>query len=219
MKGIIVGMVAFTIASQFAVRAQVIEFKRYNIESGIVEYTLSGMQSGTSTLYFDQYGMREASYEETTMEMMGMSQETETVNYLDGVWQYTWDKKTNSGTKIKNTMLASLVDNAEEADLVEVGYEMLEAMGGVKIGEESVLDKPCEIWEVSQMGTKIWVWEGITMKSQTSMMGFTINRVATSLQAGAAIPEEMVAIPDDIEFKEVQMPAQFQNMMNNPNND
>jgi hypothetical protein len=29
----------------------------------------------------------------------------------------------------------------------------------------------------------------------------------------------MVAIPDDIEFKEVQMPAQFQNMMNNPNND
>lgn len=214
---------SFTIFLLFAcfilLKGQVDDFKRYSLESGIVEYILSGMQVGTSTLYFDNYGMQEASYENAVMEMMGIRQETESVNYLDGYWQYNWDKKNNTATKIKNTALANIVENAEDGDLHEAGLEMLKAMGGEKIGNENILGKPCDIWEVKQMGTKIWVWKGVTLKSVTNMMGFTMIREAKSFEADASVPPEKLSLPEGVEFNEVSMPAQVQDMMNNYNDD
>lgn len=49
------------------------EVHRYKIRSGIVEYKLSGVQTGSETIYFDRWGMREAKYSQAETKMMNMS--------------------------------------------------------------------------------------------------------------------------------------------------
>lgn len=193
--------------------AQTKDFKRYSIESGIVEYELTGIQVGQATLYFDNYGMVEATYEKAVMDAMGFRRDIEFVNYLDGYWQYNWDKIINSATKMKNTILADIIENAEDGDLAEAGMVMLKAMGAEKIGEEVLLGKACDIWEVQQLGTKLWVWKGVTLKSNMNMMGMIINRVATSIAPDAPIPSDKISLPEGVEFLELTMPTQLQDRM------
>lgn len=181
--------------------AQSHEFKRYAIKSAIVEYQLTGMQTGTSITYFDNYGMQEATYEKALVDVFGVKQETETANYLNGYWQYNIDLLTNSGTKTKNTFLESLVENSD-GDLEEPGLEMFRSMGGKMTGTEELLGKSCNVWELESMGTKVWVWKNIPLKSETEMMGLTILRTAIRLEENIDIPQEMLKIPDNIEFTE-----------------
>jgi cell division protein FtsB len=188
----------------FTVAAQTKEYKRYSMKSAIVNYEMSGLQNGTAKLYFDDYGMKEATYETATLEMYGIKKETETVNYLNGYWQYNLDKKANSATKSKNTMLESIVEGSEDGDLVEVGLEMFEAMGGKKTGHEEIIGKPCEIWELQSMGTKVWVWKNIPLRSETDIMGIKIIRVATDVDENADIPSGKIEIPTDIVFMEIE---------------
>jgi len=184
--------------------AQTHDFKRYSIKSAIVEYKLSGNQTGTAITYFDNYGMEEATYELSVFDLFGERQETETVNYLQGYWQYNLDLKTNTGTKTKNTILESLVESSD-GNLEQVGLEIFKSMGGKKVGTEEILGKPCDVWELASMGTKVWVWKNIPLKSETEMMGMEIIRSATSLQENIDIPLGKMEIPTGIEFKEIEI--------------
>lgn len=187
-----------------AVVTQTTEFKRYKIKSAIIEYELSGMQTGTAITYFNNYGMQEASYEMAVSEMFGETQKSETVSYLDGFWQYSLDKLTNKGTKAKNTILESLVENSD-GDLESIGRKMFSSMGGEFKGKEELLGKNCDVWELVSMGTKIWVWKNIPLKSETKMMGFTITRTATKVEINVEIPPEKLAIPSGVDFVEVKI--------------
>jgi hypothetical protein len=182
--------------------AQTNVFKRYKIKSAIVEYELSGNQTGTATLYFDNFGMQEATYESSVLEIYGDSQQLETVSYLLGFWQYTLDVEAGTGTKTKNTVLESLVMNSD-GDLEQLGLKMFRSMGGKLSGTEEMLGKTCDVWELKSMGTKIWVWKNIPLKSVTEMMGLNIIRTAISLQENVVIPAEKLEIPSEIDFMEV----------------
>lgn len=194
-----------------SVMAQSHDFKRYAIKSAIVEYELSGMQTGTSTTFFDNYGMQEATYEEAIVDMFGDKQEIKTVSYLNGYWQYNLDLQTNTGTKTKNADLESLVENSD-GDLEQLGLEMFKSMGGKLIGQEKLLGKTCDLWELESLGTKVWVWKNIPLQSETEMMGLTILRKAISLKEGVGIPLEKLKVPDGIEFTEVDS-NNFNNLM------
>ncbi len=196
----------------YSVSAQTKEFKRYSMKSGIVKYEISGMQNGTAEMYFDDFGMKEATYEKAVIEMYGIKQQSESVNYLQGYWQYNIDKLTNSATKTKNTILESIVENSEDGDLVVIGKEMFISMGGKLIGEEDVIGKLCEIWELESLGTKVWVWENIPLRTETNMMGISIIRIATSVEENADVAASKLEIPTDIEFKEIDL-GEVQKMM------
>lgn len=47
-----------------------VKFKRYGIKSGIVEYESTGSVTGTTILYFDDWGNKEAKFEKTEIKMM-----------------------------------------------------------------------------------------------------------------------------------------------------
>ena len=192
--------------------AQTKEFKRYSMKSGVVKYEISGMQNGTAEMFFDDFGMKEATYENTVIEMYGIKQESKSINYLQGYWQYNIDQISNSATKTKNTILESIVENSEDGDLVVIGQEMFKSMGGTLIGEEDVIGKPCKIWELKSMGTKVWVWENVPLKTETNMMGISILRIATSVEKNADVPASKLEIPSDIEFQEIDL-GKIQEMM------
>ena len=78
------------------------KMKRYGIKQACIEYTVSGSQTGTEILYFDNYGLREAKYEKKTIKMGPITQEEDKVTYLeDGVTQYIVNRKDGTGTKTK----------------------------------------------------------------------------------------------------------------------
>lgn len=59
------------------------KMKRYGLKKACIEYTISGkMQSGTETLYFDNWGAQEAKFNKTKIKITGFTQETNTVTYL-----------------------------------------------------------------------------------------------------------------------------------------
>jgi len=180
-------------------------YQRYVDKSGIIEYEVTGYQSGTETLYFDDYGVREAKYKDLTMEMFGVKQKTNQIEYLDGYMQYTINLDDNTGTKIENTMLKQMVESSEGNDLGELGKKMLVSMGGEKLGEEQFLGKKCEVWQLLSMGTKVWIWNYIPLKTEMDMMGMKITYKATNVQINVSIPNDKIGIPSNIEFREIDM--------------
>jgi len=200
---ILVGIILFFNSS--ALTAQTKDYKRYKLKSAIIKFQQSGTLEGTAILYFDDYGMKEATHEEGEMAMFGIKQESKTVNYLHGFMQYNMDMINKTATKTKNTILQSLVENSESSDLEEIGMEMFKQMGGEKVGKEDIIGKPCEIWELKQMGTKVWIWNGIPLRTETDMMGIKLIKVATNIKANVSIPPDKIEIPPDIEFKEIDM--------------
>lgn len=165
--------------------------KRYQIASGMVEYTLSGAQNGTEILYFTDYGMREAKYSHTEIKVGTFTQKTNRVTILEGATIYTIDLDNNTGTKIENPFYKKF----EGQDATEVGERMLRDMGGQKIGTESFLGKMCEVWEIQKLGSKMWVWSGIPLKNETRFAGMQSFVVATKLEPNAQIPPAKLALP------------------------
>lgn len=68
-------------------------------EQGMVEMKMDMMgMPATMTLYFDDYGKRQATY--VAMEMMGKKMETATL--MEGGFTTTWEAESKSGKKMKS---------------------------------------------------------------------------------------------------------------------
>lgn len=187
--------------------------KRYGLKKAHIEYKVDGtMQSGTEDLYFDDWGKREAKYSILKISMGGFSQETKSVTYTEGSWMYTVDLSTNTGTKSENPFLK----NMDQEDLQDLGKDMMVKMGGKKIGEESVLGKSCEVWEVANMSSKVWVWNWIPLKTEVNMGG--MKMVYTATKISDSFDEKKLNKPD-ITYKDagnmMDMMNKFKNFKKN----
>jgi len=155
--------------------------KRYSIKQGYVEYNISGkLFSGNEKLYFDNYGLREAKYTQQLVKAMGMTQKNHTATFVDyrgDAVIYTYDFQTKSGTRTENPMKHVMQEN----DPQELGRNMMMQMGGKKTGTGTVLGKSCEIWEIKNMGTRIWLWNWVPLKTVTNMMGMQMTIEATKI--------------------------------------
>jgi len=174
--------------------------KRYQIKSGVVEYTLSGTRKGTETIYFENWGMREAKYTKAELSVAGFTQKQNTLTLMDGGYTYNIDLDTRTGTKMETPLLKEIAAN--QKDLTEAGEKMMKSMGGVKIGTEVVLGKTCDVWEIKNMKSKTWVWKGVPLKTQVSMPSMEMTIMATKLDEGAAIAADKFTIPSDVKIND-----------------
>ncbi len=166
------------LVNAIAVAQNKASLKRYNQESGTIEYTITGnMMNGNEILCYAKFGWFEAKYTNTEVKVAGFSQKTNTVAYLEGSTIYTVDLNTNTGTKMEN----SFMKNLEGKDLQDAGKQMLIDMGGKKIGNETFLGKNCEVWEIKSMGSKTWFWNWMPLKIDVNMMGQQITYTATKI--------------------------------------
>lgn len=189
-------------------------FKRYGVKSVIIEYTLSGVQTGTETVYIDGWGKREARYTQADINMMGQIIKANRLTLLEGEWIYAIDLDKKSGTKIKNPMFEMAAANHPPGgDLTQMGIDMIKQMGGEKIGSEEIAGKTCEVWEVKSMATKSWLWNMVPLKTEAIMGDMQMSSTATKVEEGAPVPEDKFHIPSDIqmisgpEFAQMMQPA------------
>ena len=179
--------------------------KRFGIKSGVIEYIITGSQEGTKTLYFDSWGMRQAEYTRSVLSVGGFTKSLNLVNIIDGEFQYMINIDQNSGTKTRNPILKSIEQLKDQKGFNEFGEQMLLSLGANKIGSESFLGKDCDVYEMKSTGTKIWVWEWLTLKSETKSGGININLTATRINEGGSVSPEKFRIPEKVVLNEVDI--------------
>ena len=190
-------------SSSMAMKLSSDEFKRYGFKSGIIEYEFSGeMQSGTEKLYFDNWGMIEAKYLDIEVGIMGLTQKQKTMTLLKGDSTWSYDYATGRLTRIKTPMWEGMKKQAQNGDLEEVGMNFIKQMGGEKVGSETVAGKNCDIWDIPNMLSKTWLWEGLPLKTVAGAQGMQITQTATSVQVDVTVPKDKFEIPDEVEPQE-----------------
>ena len=179
--------------------------KRYGIKSGVIEYLITGSQEGTKTLYFDNWGMRQAEYTRSVLSFGGFTKSLNLVSIIDGEYQYMINIDQNSGTKTRNPILKSIEQLKDQKGFNEFGEQMLLSMGANKIGSDNFLGKDCDVYEMKNTGTKLWVWEWLTLKSETKSGGLNINVTATRINEGGSVPAEKFKVPEKVVLNEVDL--------------
>ena len=185
--------------------------KRYNIESGIINYStsISGTVAnstvtgaGTVQLYFEKWGARELENEEST---------TTTVVIIPISNKKVTDISTIHNTsKIDNEMIYVVDYNAQtiftksdpliefmrlyDYDAAEAGKKMLISMGGVQSDNEKFKGYDCEVW--TTLGSTSWIYKGVTLKIVSTISDITISQEATDIKFNVAVNDSYFKLPD-----------------------
>jgi hypothetical protein len=179
--------------------------KRYSIKSGRIEYEISGSQVGTKSLYFDKWGMRQAEYTRSVISVGGFTKLLNLANIIDGDFQYIINMDQKSGTKTKNPILKQIEELKYEKNYNEFGEQMLLKLGAEKIGNDKFMGKDCAVYEMKSTGTKMWIWNWLTLKSETNSGGISINLKAVKIEEGGRIPGDKFAVPEGVVLNEVDI--------------
>ncbi len=179
--------------------------KRYGVKSGIIEYDLSGIQEGTKTLYFDDWGMRQAEYTRSVISVNGYTKAINLVNIIDGEYQYTINLDQKTGTKTRNPIIKEMEELKYEKGFNEFGEQMILKMGAEKIGSDNFLGKDCGVYEIKKSDTKLWVWDWIILKSEIKSGRIDISTTATKIQTDVQVPSAKFALPEKVVLNEVDL--------------
>ena len=172
-----------------------IKYKRYKYKSGFIEYKFTGDQTGSETLYFDDYGMKVAKYTNATLKFGKAVTPINKLDLIKNGYQFIIDLLTNTGNRTPDPTLNSL-EEGEEHDLTKLEEETLIELGAMKIGTEVVAGKKCDVWEMPNINMKIWLWEGFTLRNTTKIPGLSeINLVAWDVKMDIPVPEDKFRIP------------------------
>lgn len=175
------------------------ETKRYEIKSGIIEYTISGggnmmgiqtQIDGKGKTLFKKWGEVELREETSKSVIMGREEQTHQTTKIDHDKVYIVDYEQKTIHQYDHTMLMP----SEHKDLAKSAKDMILSMGGTKTGEESILGNLCEVWEAKHM--KLWLHKGIMLKSKVRIMGRTHTTEATNIQFNISVSDEDLKLPD-----------------------
>lgn len=174
--------------------------KRYPFRSAIIELRYGGSASGKQMIYIDDFGQKETTIDSLTMKMMDMEMPNYKMQIRRGDSLYEIDYVRGIASKGANPLSA----NDEKA--VAVSGDSLAAGMGMKkqAREEVVAGQPCAVWISEQMGTKAWLWNNITLKSQATIGGDTILLDAVSVSLDVPVPAEQFVPPGDIHYTTVE---------------
>jgi hypothetical protein len=186
----------------FSTNADALDLKKYKIKSGIIEYKIEGSTKGTEILYFDDWGLREAKETKTQMRIFGIKTETNTLNINDKDWSYNIDLKEKTGTKSSNDLMKDIIGKISEEEAEQYGEIMYKELDARKVGNETVLGKNCEVWEIRKLNSKVWIYEQVPLKMEVDMLGKT-TYTATKFEANASVPSSKFEVPKGIKITEL----------------
>lgn len=187
----------------------------YSIKSGYVEYELTGSTVGTKKLWWDNYGSlsRTEINATTTTKMFGIKNEdvanSITIINNDRYWTINLDE--NSGmTGSIDAASALITEGMTEAEKEEYVESVMESLGGEVKGQETIHGVVCDIYEV--FGAQTWIYEGISLKSDVSVMGIENFEMSTNFEKNIIVSSDKFVAPEGIEYTD--MDAMEKNMYN-----
>ncbi len=171
---------------------------KYEIKSGIVEYKTQTMGTNVvQTLYFDDYGAKEAN--EIAMEIAGIKSNTRSITKDD--YMYNLDLTTKTGTKTK-----TFATSDADINFSELTDEMVKRMNLQKVGSEDFAGKTCDKYTIDykdlSMKGSFLVWKGVPLKSEVDLSTIHTTMEAKNFQENVAVPAEKFEIPADFNITE-----------------
>lgn len=89
--------------------------------------------------------------------------------------------------------------------LIQSGKDLVKALGGKVIGNDSVLGKPCEAWDFPRLMGTVCFWKGLALRTVIGLPGMESAHRAVDLYLGP-IPESHVVVPSDVQIVERETP-------------
>ncbi|MDY0051368.1 MAG: hypothetical protein RBR65_02400 [Aliarcobacter sp.] len=169
---------------------------RYEIKSGMVEYEIVGEGdisgtsvaiSGTSKLYFKDFGNVELTDEKIQQTMMKETEEERTVSKIIADKVYTVDFT----DEVIYTQKIVLDD--EDLTFNVKNAEAFISMGAKKLGVEKILAYDCDVWQLGE--DKIWVYNSVPLKLVTKSLGLIQIQEAKLAVFNITIKEEKFKLP------------------------
>jgi len=178
-------------------------------KQGTVEMKMEMMgMTPTMTLYFDDYGKKQATY--TMLEMMGKKMEN--VTLLDGGFATSWDNSTKTGTKAKADgrsggpieLIAGLTD-ARKKSLNYKEIESRELLGNTASG-----------FSIDSGGAemKVWHYKGVPLLIEMNASGQLMKITATRIDFDTPVPAGKFVVPADVKISDAgSMPSAMDTTM------
>jgi hypothetical protein len=164
--------------------------QRYGIKSGTIVY--KAPMEMKQTLYFDDFGKREVLISE--MSMAGMSFKDIEIHKDGFIYKYKAGEKT--GTKLHW--------NVQDQNYDKLDPDMAKQFKLKDLGTEEMVGKKCKKFSMEVGGSPVyaWIWNGISIKTVTNMMGKEFVIEAIKIDEGQ-VPQELFEVPADITFSEM----------------
>jgi len=190
--------------------------KKFTVKSGKIIYQYTGVNSGTKTIYFDDYGEKYYEHEKFVNEtsIFGQTSRTET-NHLtimvnDQFWNIDYiNKNYTRGTLAFYKETHEMYADKTDAEIQQMNEDIIASFGGEKLGQEKILGRTCD--KIKLMGSVIWVYKGITLKLNTNVMGITAGEIATSFDENIQINSSRFQAPQDIQYTNVDQQSDMFN--------
>ena len=165
----------------------------YDMPSAKVDYKISGggnmmgmgkvKVTGKKRVIFKDYGRvyLEERVEVRAQSVMGNNdvQKTHTLTYRNGAVQYSVDFKRKRIDRMVNQMASLAYAYGNSKNTQQEIEKNLKAFGAKKVGKDKVLGKSCDVWQI--MGTKMCLYKGLPLKTESNIMGINTSEVATKI--------------------------------------
>ena len=169
---------------------------RYDVKSGMVEYEIIGSGdvmgspttvSGTSKLYFKDFGNVELSDEKIQQTVDGDKEEERLVSKIMGENVYTVDFV----DEVIYTQKMVLDDDT--ASLNIKSKEAFISMGAKNLGVEEILGYKCDVWLLGE--DKIWVYNSVPLKLISKSLGLVQIQEAKLAVFNIIIKDDKFKLP------------------------
>jgi len=178
-------------------------------ESAVINYDVTGLTSGSKTIFVKDYGRTSVEYRDTALKILGMKQEQKEFILTTPDWVYTADLVADTGTKHANPtkFLTQEFNNLSRSDQKKVignaekqGVSMLEGVNGtIEKNAAEILGYSCD--KATMMGTVVYTIHGteLPLKVESNTMGMKLNEIATGIKKGR-VDASKFELPSSISF-------------------
>lgn len=169
---------------------------RLPFEQAVITYEISGMETGQEILYIRDFGERTARHRETSATILGITQKSSSVEITTPEWIYTFDLRQGTGSMSVNPVKLMIdeydkLTPAEQEIVTGQAAKMAGILsaglpGSVEEHAREILGYSCDRLEA--LGSTIYSIHGtgITLLSETDVMGIMVKSTATAIDESGA---------------------------------
>ena len=200
-------LITFLFIAVFSAISSAQQARKYAVKSGYLKLELSGSIVGVREVWWDNYGQKTAEREKstTTTKMLGMKSTEQkdalTIIVNDQFWTINYIENTGIKGVVPNFADESGMNNMSEKEQEEFANQLLEDMGGERLGTEKLGTYTCEV--VSLLGIKVWVYKGIGLKTDGKLMSIETKEMFSDFKPGTAVAASKFTPPENFQFKDV----------------
>lgn len=209
MKRLFIGMCCCCVLSTLVAQTTYNRQKRFQVKSGHVEYVLSGMITGTKSLWWDDYG-KKFREELKTEEVVKSRKRTEVVknqslSIFDGTYYYNINLVTMHGTKLHKGAVPDfslLGSGLNDGEMEQLGQGLLKGFGGkVAKKSEQVLSRLCDVTQM--MGATVHVYKGVPLRSHVKIKSHENHEEAIRFDENIRLPQSTFVPPSTAVLEDI----------------